>query len=97
VLKPDVVLFGELLPAEPMARAEALAADAGVLLVVGTTLEVWPVGGLPERTRSSGGAVAVVNRGPTAFDGRAELRLEGAAGELLTQLAAVLEPSSEAR
>ena len=97
VLKPDVVLFGELLPAEPMARAEALAADAGVLLVVGTTLEVWPVGGLPERTRSSGGAVAVVNRGPTAFDGRADLRLEGAAGELLTQLAAVLEPSPEAR
>jgi NAD-dependent protein deacetylase/lipoamidase len=95
VPKPDVVLFGELLPVAPMARAEQLAAEAGLLLVVGTTLEVWPVGGLPERTKAAGGAVAIVNRGPTAFDQRADLRLEGGAGEVLTAVLDVLEPSRE--
>ena len=74
----------------PLRRAAAGRADgprrarsrreAGLLLVVGTTLEVWPVGGLPERTRSSGGAVAIVNRGPTAFDGAPICRIEGGAG-----------------
>jgi NAD-dependent deacetylase len=74
-----------------MARAERLAGEAGLLLVVGTTLEVWPVGGLPERTRSAGGAVAIVNRGPTAFDESADLRIEGGAGVVLTALLDVLE------
>ena len=89
--KPDVVLFGELLPVGPISRAERLAGEAGLLLVVGTTLEVWPVGGLPERTKSAGGAVAIVNRGPTAFDESADLRIEGGAGIVLTALLDVLE------
>jgi NAD-dependent deacetylase len=97
VPKPDVVLFGELLPTEPMARAELLAEQAGLLLVVGTTLEVWPVGGLPERTKEAGGAVAIVNRGPTAFDRRADVRLNGGAGEILTAVLDVLEPSPRKR
>jgi NAD-dependent SIR2 family protein deacetylase len=53
------------------------------------------VGGLPERTKAAGGAVAIVNRGPTAFDQRADLRLEGGAGEVLTAVLDVLEPSRE--
>jgi NAD-dependent deacetylase len=84
VLKPDVVFFGELLPVEAIERATELATRARVLLVVGSTLEVYPVAGLPLDAQRSGGRVAIVNRGPTAFDGRADIRLEGAAGELLT-------------
>jgi NAD-dependent deacetylase len=95
VPKPDVVLFGELLPTGPIARAERLATAAALLLVVGTTLEVWPVGGLPERTKDAGGAVAIVNRGPTAFDRRADIRLDGGAGEILTAVLDVLESSGE--
>ena len=89
ILKPDVVLFGELLPAAPMARAERLAEEARLLLVIGTTLEVWPAGGLPERTKLRGGAVAIVNRGPTAFDDRADLRIDGAAGDVLAAVLAI--------
>jgi NAD-dependent deacetylase len=84
VLKPDVVFFGELLPEGAMERATELATRARVLLVVGSTLEVYPVAGLPLDTKRAGGLVAIVNRGPTAFDGRADIRVEGAAGELLT-------------
>jgi NAD-dependent deacetylase len=87
VLKPDVVFFGELLPEAAIDRAYELARSAGVLLVVGSQLEVWPVSLLPDETVQSGGAVAIVNRGPTAFDERATLKIEGDAGETLSALA----------
>ncbi len=90
VPKPDVVFFGELLPPGAMERAFALAAAARLLLVVGSTLEVYPVAGLPLETVRAGGQVAIVNRGPTAFDGRAWIRIEGAAGEVLTGIVALL-------
>ena len=49
VLKPGVVLFGELLPAGAMERATQLAREAQLVLVVGSSLEVWPVAGSPAR------------------------------------------------
>ena len=90
VLKPDVVMFGELLPEAAMARAMQLAAEAEVLLVVGSSLEVYPVAGLPLETLAAGGSVAIVNRGSTPFDARASLTLDSAAGETLRALAEAL-------
>jgi NAD-dependent deacetylase len=86
IMKPGVVMFGELLPDGAMERALELARAAGLLLVVGSTLEVYPVAGLPEETLSSGGALAIVNRGPTAYDGRADVKVDGGAGETLVRL-----------
>jgi NAD-dependent deacetylase len=86
ILKPDVVFFGELLPAPAVERAYDLAREAQLCLVVGTTLEVYPVAELPLETMRAGGRVAIVNRGPTALDGRAEVRVEGGAGEILAAL-----------
>jgi NAD-dependent deacetylase len=90
ILKPDVVMFGELLPAEAIDRATELARRAALLLVVGSTLEVWPVAGLPQETLAAGGRLAIVNRGPTAYDDEAELRIDAAAGEVLGEAAALL-------
>ena len=90
ILKPDVVFFGELLPAAAMDRAYELARGAGVLLVVGSALEVYPVAGLPLETIRAGGELAIVNRGPTAFDGQASLRVDGSAGEVLPEVVAEL-------
>jgi NAD-dependent protein deacetylase/lipoamidase len=90
VLKPDVVFFGELLPEAAIDRAYALAEEAALLLVVGSALEVWPVAELPLVTKRAGGAVAIVNRGPTARDGDAELRIDGSAGEALEGVLAAL-------
>ena len=84
VLKPGVVLFGELLPAGPMERATHLARAARLVLVVGSSLEVWPVAGLPLEAR----AFAIVNRGATALDDGALLKVDAGAGETLS---AVLE------
>ena len=90
VLKPDIVFFGELLPEAAIDRAFELARSAALLLVVGSTLEVWPVADLPAETRRHGGAVAIVNLGPTAFDSRAALRVDGKAGETLPAVVAAL-------
>jgi NAD-dependent deacetylase len=87
ILKPDVVMFGELLPPDAIDRAFELARQASLLLVVGSALEVYPVAGLPEETLSTGGALAIVNRGPTPFDGLAALRVDGGAGETLAAIA----------
>jgi NAD-dependent deacetylase len=90
VLKPDVVFFGEMLPVAAIDRAYELAAEAALLLVVGSALEVWPVAELPLVTRRAGGAVAIVNRGPTARDEDAELKIDGSAGETLESVLAAL-------
>lgn len=79
VLKPGVVLFGELLPAAAMERATHLARSARLVLVVGSSLEVWPVAGLPLEARG----FAIVNRGPTALDEHALLKVDAGAGETL--------------
>jgi NAD-dependent deacetylase len=90
VPKPDVVMFGELLPVDAFERASALAREAALLLVVGSSLEVWPVAGLPEETLANGGKLAIVNRDPTSYDARAALVVHGAAGETLAGCAAAL-------
>jgi NAD-dependent deacetylase len=89
-VKPDVVLFGEMLPEQPMEEAHALCAGADLLLCVGTSLEVYPVAGLPEVTRRAGGSLAIVTMGPTPYDADATVRLEGDVVDELEALLALL-------
>jgi NAD-dependent deacetylase len=86
-VKPDVVLFGELLPEAAMARAIELAESADLMLCVGSSLAVHPVAGLPQLTLDAGGAVAIVTKGETPYDAEAEVRL---GGEVDAELAALL-------
>ena len=90
ILKPDVVFFGELLPERGIDRASELAREARLLLVVGSSLEVYPVAGLPLETVQAGGRLAIVNRDPTPFDEDAELVVRAAAGETLRAVATEL-------
>jgi NAD-dependent deacetylase len=90
VLKPDVVMFGELLPEEAIERANRLATDAGLLLVVGSSLEVHPAAELPLETLSAGGALAIVNRGSTPYDAEAAITIDAGAAETLRGLADAL-------
>ena len=79
-----------MLAPEAIERASELARAASLLLVVGSALEVYPVAALPEETLEAGGALAILNKGPTPYDERAELKIEGSAGEVLGAVAAEL-------
>jgi len=92
VLKPDVVMFGEVLPSGAMEQASWLAQSAGLMLVVGSSLEVYPVAGLPEDTLQAGGRLAIVNRGSTPYDRRADLKIDASAAETLAAVAEQLRP-----
>jgi NAD-dependent deacetylase len=89
-VKPDVVLFGELLPEEAMRSAQKLAARADLMLCVGTSLVVHPVAGLPGVTLAGGGRLAIVTKGATPYDGEAVLKLDGEVDEELGALLAEL-------
>jgi NAD-dependent deacetylase len=86
-VKPDVVLFGELLPEPAITEAQALCAGADLLLCIGSSLEVHPVAGLPELTLGAGGRLAIVTQGPTPYDGEAAVKLDG---DVVAELEAVL-------
>jgi NAD-dependent deacetylase len=86
-LKPDVVLFGEYLPADALRRAEDLAAGADLMLCIGSSLEVYPVAQLPAVTLGNGGRLAILTQGETQFDSRATVRMNG---DVVADLEAVL-------
>lgn len=86
-VKPDVVLFGEMLPEEAMKRAQELAARAELMLCIGSSLVVHPAAGLPEVTLAGGGRLVIVTKSATPYDDDALLKLDG---ELDEELSAVL-------
>lgn len=74
VLKPGIVFFGESLPARAIERAIDEARRADLMLVLGSSLVVYPAASLPEMTLNSGGRIVIVNDMPTYLDSRATLR-----------------------
>ncbi len=82
-LRPDVVLFGEMLPALAFEHAAAAAANCDLCFVIGTSGIVYPAAGLPEIARASGALVCEVNPESTALSDRCDEVLMGKAGEVL--------------
>jgi NAD-dependent deacetylase len=76
-LRPEVVLFGEPLSEQAMERARSLCSGASLILCIGSSLEVQPVGALPLITLQAGGAIAILTQGRTPLDRLAAVRLDG--------------------
>lgn len=89
-LKPTVVLFGEPMPVLAMQEALALARDADVMLVVGTSLVVRPAADIPLTAVTSGARLIVVNAEPTRFDSLADVVIHGRSGVVLPELVNLL-------
>jgi NAD-dependent deacetylase len=85
-MRPDVVWFGEPLPARALADAERASRGADLFLLVGTSAVVYPAASLPLLARASGARVIEVNVEETALTSEADLSIRGAAGELLPRL-----------
>ena len=86
-VKPDVVLFGELLPESAIAEAQTLCECAELLVCIGSSLEVYPVAGLPELTLGARGRLAIVTQSSTPYDREATVVLRG---DVVDELEAVI-------
>ncbi|OLB88153.1 MAG: hypothetical protein AUI15_28245 [Actinobacteria bacterium 13_2_20CM_2_66_6] len=89
-LKPTVVLFGEPMPAAAVQESFELARNADVILVVGSSLVVYPAAEVPLVALRAGARMIVVNAEPTPFDRFAHVVIHGRSGEVLPQLAALV-------
>jgi len=95
-LKPDVTLYGEIIPSGVIDAACELARRCEVLLVVGTSGEVAPASSIPWTAREAGATIIEINTGRTALGASAvDLRLEGPAGLILPALAGALGTTTE--
>ena len=72
-LKPDITFFGEALPRNALIRAEEECQKADFMLILGTSLQVYPAAALPIYTLRNGGKIAIVNDQNTQFDHYAEI------------------------
>ena len=90
-VKPNVVLFEELLRQEAYQQAEGACRRAGALLVVGSFLQVTPAAWLPQVAHQHGARVIIVNDEPTPLDHIAHIVLRGRAGAILPPLVVALQ------
>ncbi len=97
LLKPDVVFFGEEIPEDAAEESERLARSCGVMLVVGTSAEVFPANRVPWTARRHGAAVVEVNVEPTPLTRSvSDVFLQGPAGRVLPALLAQVRRRVEA-
>src|SRR5438309_11553165 len=85
-LKPTVVLFGEALPMPALRAAQAMAMASDVVLIVGSSLQVYPAAGIPRMALEHCADLCIVNAEPTPFDDLAAVVLHGKAGEILPRI-----------
>jgi NAD-dependent deacetylase len=85
-LKPTVVLFGEALPGAALRQAQLLAMAVDVVLIVGSSMQVYPAAGIPRLARQHGAQLCIVNAESTPFDDVAAAVVHGKAGEILPEI-----------
>jgi NAD-dependent deacetylase len=91
LLKPTVVLFGEPMPQAAVLDAFALARKADVMLVVGSSLVVYPAAEIPLVAVRAGARMIVVNAEPTPFDDLAEVVIHGRSGDVLPEIVRLID------
>jgi NAD-dependent deacetylase len=86
LVKTATISFGQPMPVDAMRRAEVAARECDLFLVLGSSLLVNPAAALPLIAKSNGASLAIVNREPTALDGRADVVIHAEIGEVLHEL-----------
>ena len=86
MLKPDAVLFGEQLPVETLMESERRSRTCDVCIAMGSTLTVYPAALIPQYAAQSGAKLIIINMGPTELDSLADIRIEGKAGAIASQI-----------
>lgn len=90
LVKTDVVMFGETLPEAELDKASLFLASADAVLVVGSTVSVWPAAEIVVRAAHMALPVVIINLGPTDADRLATVKIEAGIGDVLPGLVARL-------
>ena len=90
VLKPAITFFGEMLPAEALREAAAESQKSDLMLVLGTSLTVFPAASMPQYVLRQGGEIVIVNNMPTPLDNRAALHFDEL-GDVFAELKKTME------
>lgn len=91
VLKPNVILYGEQLPARVFSAASRDARQCEVMLVAGSSLEVYPVAGLPQVAMQNRAKLIIVNYDPTPYDEVADVVIHADVAEVLPEIVECME------
>ena len=91
VIKPNVILFGEQLPIQPLLAAQDLARKADLMLIVGTSLEVAPASDLPMLALRNGAKIVIINLESTHLDNAATIVMHANAAEALPEIVQQME------
>lgn len=91
LLRPGVVLFGEMLPNEPMCLADEWSSDCRTFVVLGSSLAVSPANYFPRQAKNSGAKLIIVNRDSTPLDGIADLVVHEGIGDYLEKVAGYMQ------
>jgi NAD-dependent deacetylase len=86
ILRSDTVLFGESLPKDVLKIAAQVSAATDVMVVVGSSLVVYPAAQFPQIARQRGASLIIIDRAETALDDLANIIVRGEAGEVLADL-----------
>ncbi len=86
LIRPDIVWFGEMLPADQWDLAERASAAADVMYVVGTSAVVYPAAQLPMTVKRSGGKIVEVNVEETPLSEFADTSIHGPAAKVLPEI-----------
>lgn len=85
LVKPATISFGQAMPQQEMARAEAVVRACDLFLTIGTSLRVYPAAGFPEVAKRLGAKLVFINREATPLDGLADLVIHGEIGEVFAE------------
>ena len=86
ILKPDVVFFGESLPVDTLEGATYHANNCDLLIVIGSSLVVYPAAYIPMHARNAGAKLVIINIGATQYDRDADVLIDASAGDVMERI-----------
>lgn len=91
ILKPDVIFFGESLPTQTLKDATYAASNCDLLIVIGSSLVVYPAAYIPLYAKGGGAKLVIINKTETSYDANADVVIHGGAGAVMDGIVAVLQ------
>jgi NAD-dependent deacetylase len=89
-IRPDVVFFGEAIPAYAMQKSQELTRKADLILITGTSGEVSPANTIPREVKMNGGKIIEINKGMTYYHDISDIRFDNPAEDILPQFVQLL-------